>query len=73
MLAPTRRAFHFLTHIGSSWILAGLGPASRRDRRLIVLAGAGLDLDGAGRGVEPDLPWCSSRLLKNPTFDAGHE
>jgi hypothetical protein len=53
MLAPTRRAFHFLTHIGSSWILAGLGPASRRDRRLIVLAGAGLDLDGAGVG----LPW----------------
>jgi hypothetical protein len=41
-------ALHFLTHIGLSWILASLWPASRRDRWLIVLAGTALDLDGAG-------------------------
>jgi membrane-bound metal-dependent hydrolase YbcI (DUF457 family) len=48
MLAPMLRAFHFLTHIGLSWILESLWPASRRDRWLIVLAGTVLDRDGAG-------------------------
>jgi membrane-bound metal-dependent hydrolase YbcI (DUF457 family) len=39
---------HFLTHIGMSWIVANLLPASRKDRWLIVLAGVLLDLDGIG-------------------------
>src|ERR1700741_3450668 len=48
MLAPMLSAFHFLTHIGLSRILANLWPATRRDRWLIVLGGTLLDLDGAG-------------------------
>jgi inner membrane protein len=41
-------ALHFLTHIGLSWMVANVGPASRRDRWLIVLAGILPDLDGIG-------------------------
>jgi inner membrane protein len=48
MLAPMLSALHFLTHIGLGWIIANLWPATRRDRWLIVLAGAVPDLDGAG-------------------------
>jgi hypothetical protein len=48
MLARMPSAFHFLTHIGQTWILANLWPATRRDRWLIVLGGTLLDLDGAG-------------------------
>jgi inner membrane protein len=39
---------HFLTHIGLSWIIANLGPRSRKDRWLVVLAGTLPDLDGIG-------------------------
>ena len=39
---------HFLTHIGISWVVANLGPGSRKDRCLVVLAGIVLDVDGAG-------------------------
>jgi len=39
---------HFLTHIGLSWIVANLGPTSRRDRWLVVMAGVLPDLDGVG-------------------------
>jgi inner membrane protein len=39
---------HFLTHIGLSWIIASLGPGSRRDHWLVVLAGTLPDLDGIG-------------------------
>jgi hypothetical protein len=41
-------ALHFLTHIGLSWIVAGLARLSVRDRWLITLAGVLPDLDGAG-------------------------
>jgi membrane-bound metal-dependent hydrolase YbcI (DUF457 family) len=39
---------HFLTHIGQSWIVANLWPASAKDRWLVVLAGIVLDVDGIG-------------------------
>jgi hypothetical protein len=48
MLAQMLSAFHFLTHIAQSWILANLWPSTRLDRCLIVLGGTLLDLDGAG-------------------------
>jgi hypothetical protein len=36
VLAPMLSAFHFLTHIALSWILANLRPATHRDRWMIL-------------------------------------
>jgi LexA-binding, inner membrane-associated putative hydrolase len=41
-------AAHVLTHVGLSWIVAGLARLSVRDRWIVVLAGTLPDLDGAG-------------------------
>jgi len=41
-------ALHFLTHVGISWIVAGLARLTPRDRWVVVLAGTLPDLDGIG-------------------------
>ena len=60
--ADAARLSHSHTHRIELWILDGSRTGQPAGiRRLIVLAGAGLDLDGAGAGVEPGLPWLLRR------------